>query len=195
VTAIIAWVAFGEALSAKQVLGLIVVVIGTYVLHISEGKNHVTSTKDIFFPFRELWRRPGGRFAFLGMTAFAANSLLDRSLLQHMSWETYLAYVLPFMMALYLLLSAARGHTFSSYRHTWKNIAPWILLTSGFYLISNITSSIAISMAPIGLVIAIKRGSTLIDILVSGKIFHERAIIHKAIAGAVMLVGLFLILT
>jgi transporter family protein len=195
VTAIIAWLALGETLAAKQMLGLVVLLIGTYVLHIS-GAPHVVGTKrDLLFPFRELWKHPGGRFAFIGVFAFAINAILDRTLLQHMSWETYLAYVLPITMVFFLLLSAARGHTFTTYRHSWKNILPWVFLASVFYLISNITSSIAIGLAPIGLVIAIKRGGTLIDVLVSGKIFHERAIVPKAIAASVMLVGLFLILT
>jgi drug/metabolite transporter (DMT)-like permease len=195
VTAIIAWIALGETLAAKQILGLAVLLIGTYVLHISGAPHVPGARRDLLFPFRELWRHASGRYAFVAVIAFAINAILDRSLLQHVPWETYLAYVLPITMAFFLLLSAARGHTFSTYRHSWKNILPWVFLASVFYLISNITSSIAIGLAPIGLVIAIKRGATLIDVLVSGKIFHEQAIIPKAIAASVMLVGLFLILT
>lgn len=195
-TAILAFFVLRESLDPKQILGLAVVVIGTYMLHLSqaapESKNN---WQTVIFPFRELWKRPGGRYAFYGMGAFAVNAILDRSLLQQIPWTTYLAYVLPIMMTYFLILSATRGHTFSTYRHSWKNILPWVLLASAFYLVSNIANSIAISMASIGLVIAVKRSSTLLDIIVSGKIFHERAIIQKALAASVMLIGLFLILT
>lgn len=194
--ALLALIFLREALTPQQLLGLIVLIVGTYLLQLTETKGAPPDGwKTLLFPFRKIWRAPGGHYALLGMMAYAVSAVVDRFVLKHISWQTYLAYLLPLMMVYFFLLSAARRHSFSSFRSEWRRLLPWAVLVAVLYLMSNIANSIAMSLAAVGLVVAIKRSSTLIDILASGKIFHEQAVIQKALAASVMLIGLFLILT
>jgi len=194
VAALLALLILGETLAVHHFLGLALLILGTYALHVAEHPKASFTLKHFVNPFRALWQEPGGHYAFLGMIFLAISAVLDRFLLRDISWQTYLGYTLPFTSAFFLLLSALHRHTFDVWRKNWRQLWWGIGLAAIFFLTANIAYAIALSLTSVAFVVAIKRSASVIDVLASGKIFHEQAVWQKSLATIIMLLGIVFIL-
>lgn len=190
VVALLAYLTLGERLTISQIIGLGLTLLGTYVL---ELRRHTEEPHHFAVPFRRLMANRGGRFALWGLFFFSVASILDRYLLQRIDVFTYTGYVLLTTTAVFSLMwfvSEERSELFQSGRR-W--ILPIILLISILHLTSNLAQAKAVSLAAVGLVIAVKRTAALIDVVVGGRFFHERHLIQKTLASVIILTGVYFI--
>lgn len=197
-SSIIALIILHETLTGGQTLGLSLLLFGTYVLELHrfpEGwwKKTTLNPWLIFEPFVRLAKSPGGGFALLGLLFYAGSGVVDRAVLQQVSTTTYLAYVLPTIAVVSICIFVATKTKLTILRPGSRIMLLPIFLAASVHLVSNVTQAQATALMAVGLVLAVKRLSSLIDVLLSGKLFHEHAIAQKAIASSIMLIGLYFV--
>lgn len=190
IVAIIALGVLGEALTGGQWIGLGLTLIGTYVL---EVRRHSEQPNQLFQPFLQLVRDRGGRLALWGLAFFSISSVIDRFALQRLDVLTYIGYILIISLAVYSLMWLASNEKSELFRSGQRWLIPVILLIAALHLTSNLTQAKAISLAAVGLVIAIKRTAALLDILIGGRMFHEQRLVQKTLASIIILIGVYFI--
>ncbi len=199
-TALLALVLLGETIRSFQLIGLALMLIGTYVLelrHYSTGwwREVRQNPRRMFDPFVAIVKRRGGYFAIAGLTFFSLANVVDRHVLQQVPVTTYLAYTLSVSVALYLMVFSVQRKPLQILRSGHGYMLVLIFIIAGLHLASHLSMAQAFGLAAAGLVIAIKRLAVLIDVIIGGKFFHEHNLAQKVLASVIILVGAFLVVT
>ena len=189
ITTVLAFVILGELVTKIQMLGMLVILLGTYVLE----------TTRTLYPrefFKNIWGNIYSRHILLGLFLYGFSSVGDRFILKQMgvSPVLYTAIIQFFIAIQFLFLTwYYRGSPVASMnfvKENWVGILVLALLTVGY----RITQGYAVSLAvAVGLVIAIKRSSSLFTTIIGGELFHDQGILRKSLACVVMIGGVYLI--
>ena len=179
----------GELITSLQILGIVVLLIGSYVLN-SDGH-----FKNWGAPFKKLFKSKYMSYMIYSGICYVGVSLLAKYILRDTESFTLLFYHYIFTTLIYL------GITFFIYKGIDDIIEGikldgfWIFVsaaigTLGTYLIylafSNPNSSV-------GIITAISRIQVLVGVVFGGRLFHETNIFLKSIASILMLIGIYLI--
>lgn len=187
-TAIMAYLLLGEQLSLFQWGGIALLAIGIYTL---ETKH--------FWRFGEFLRNIFGdkytRYIMLGLLLYAFTGVGDRVVIAH--WHVpptlYTALIQLFLAFQFIFITLYyRGGLSAPYklmRTNWKSLVFIALLTTGYRLMQ----AEATALAAIGLVVAVKRSSSLFTTIIGGELFHDKDIFRKSIACLIMICGVYLI--
>lgn len=197
-TAILAFMFLGEHLGASQILGLLLLVAGTYALEVHRGHGDVgqpttNQFRSLLYPFRSMWWRSGGQFILLGLLLFSVSSTIDRYMLLQVPVTTYVGYTLIANTVIFLTLLIRQRRPLQILRPGKGYILFFITLAAVLHLVSTVSQAKAVGLAAIGLVIAVKRLSVLIDVIIGGRFFHEHHLPQKIAATVLMLAGLFFV--
>ena len=187
ITALLAFFILGEALTRLQLGGILLMLIGSYVL---EAK-----MKKLLEPVRIFVRSKYVHFIFAALVLYALSSVIDRTLLSRYQVDviTYLGIVhlflaINFMVMIYLFHDGFNGIT-----HGFKTAGWWIVLVAILTVGYRSTQIAALATAYTGLVIAIKRMSSIFTVIIGGELFHEEDLLKKTLATLVMIAGAVLI--
>jgi len=194
--ALLALIFLGEKIHGGQWLGLSLMLIGTYVLelrHQTPGLVSHWSPRHIFDPLQRLVHQPGGSFAIAGLICFSISSVLDRFNLLRVPLTTYLAYLFTTMTIFYTLRFFAIKEKLVVFQRGRRLLMLSIIAIAGLHLLSNYSQAKATALAAVGLVIALKRLSTLLDVIIGGRFFHERNLMQKTVASLIMLIGVYFV--
>ncbi len=187
-TAITAYIILGEKLSYLQWTGIALLAIGIYTL---ETKH--------FFRFKEFLANILGdkytRYIMFGLLLYAFTGVGDRFVIAH--WHVaptlYTALIQLFLAMQFVFITLYyRGGLAAPYRimqSNWKSLIFIALLTTGYRLMQ----AEATALAAIGLVVAVKRSSSLFTTIIGGELFHDKDIFRKSIACLIMIGGVYLI--
>ena len=188
ITTLFAFLILGERVSQLQILGITILVFGTYMLEterLSHGKEFIIN----------IWQNKYSRFILFGLLLYGLSSVGDRIVLGKwgISPVLYTAIVQIFIAIQFSFLTwHHRGSPLASIklvRHYWKAILIIALLTIGY----RITQGYATAIAAVGLVIAIKRSSSLFTTIIGGELFHDHGVWRKTSACVIMIIGVYLI--
>lgn len=174
------YIFLSESPTAKQLLGIIIVLFGVYIIIL---KKNAFSAEPKYLIYATIT-------AFI----FGCIAIIIRYVLKSISiWDLMFWTVTLHMVGSVLIHSILRGYRrlIRTYRRSVKPIA----LASVLGVISNFSVDLALSF-PSGLaalVIPLRRTSTIFTALIGGRYFNETDVKRKVIACAVMLVGIFLI--
>ena len=188
--AVFAFIFLGEALKTAEVVGLIILMLGTYIL---ESGN---STK-IIFPFSILLKSKYHRFVILALLLFTASSILDKLLLikLNLSPISLTAFQhIYFAIMFSIIFFVFRKKTEPLPSITNKINLGWIALISVLTIGYRYTQVVAIGLASVALVLAVKRTSVFWATIIGGKIFSDKDLLKRSIAAVLILVGAILIL-
>jgi len=188
--AVFAFIFLGEALKTAEVVGLIILMLGTYIL---ESGN---STK-IIFPFSILLKSKYHRFVILALLLFTASSILDKLLLikLNLSPISLTAFQhIYFAIMFSIIFFVFRKKTEPLPNITNKINLGWIALISVLTIGYRYTQVVAIGLASVALVLAVKRTSVFWATIIGGKIFSDKDLLKRSIAAVLILVGAILIL-
>ena len=188
--AVFAFIFLGEALKTAEVVGLIILMLGTYIL---ESGN---STK-IIFPFSILLKSKYHRFVILALLLFTASSILDKLLLikLNLSPISLTAFQhIYFAIMFSIIFFVFRKKTEPLPNITNKINLGWIALISILTIGYRYTQVVAIGLASVALVLAVKRTSVFWATIIGGKIFSDKDLLKRSIAAVLILVGAILIL-
>jgi|SRR5690554_1800104 len=188
--AIFAFLFLGDELSATDVTGIILLMSGTYILEVSDKEN-------IFNSFRIIFKSNHYYFIVIALLLFTASAVIDRLLLTDYKLppESFMAFQQMFFAINFLIVFLFRKNKSSVLKIVAdKNIMFWILLVAIFTVGYRYTQIEATKLAPVALVLSIKRISVFFSSVIGGRIFKEKNLIIRASAAAVMIAGTLLLL-
>lgn len=188
--AVFAFLLLGESLQSTEIIGLISLITGTYIL---ESKN----LKEILFPLNVFFKSKYHRYILAALFLFTASSIMDKLLLvkMHLSPISLTAFQHLFFALLFTVIfyfhKKNREEVFGTFH---KKDLGWIALISIFTIGYRYTQVVSISLASVALTLAVKRTSVLWATVIGGKIFKDSNLLKKLIAVLFILLGAVLIL-
>jgi drug/metabolite transporter (DMT)-like permease len=169
---------------------LIFLIAGIFIL---ESKNF----KDLFIPFSTFIKSKYHRFILLALLLFTASSILDKLLLIKLNLSpislTAFQHIF-FALFFSILYIFFRNKEEAAPITIKKNNLGWIALISIITIGYRYTQIVAISLASVALVLAIKRTSVFWATVIGGKIFNDKDLLKRSIAAILILIGAILIL-
>ena len=188
--AVFAFLFLGEGLKLYEVLGLVSLIVGTYIL---ESRN----LKEIIFPFTVFLKSRYHQFIIAALLLFTASSVMDKLLVSKMNLTpiSFTAFQhIYFVLLLFIIYFAFKGNLVDYSPKVNKTDVLWILLISVLTIGYRYTQIVSVSIASVALTLAVKRTSVLWATLIGGKIFKDTNLLKKTIAVLFILLGAILIL-
>jgi len=193
--AVFAFFLLGESLKTTEVLGLISLIVGTYIL---ESKN----LKEILSPFVIFLKSKYHHYILLALLLFTASSILDKLLLVQLNLSPisltaiqHLFFAMLFTVVFFLSLFYKNENIHEKTSAVLqKNDLGWIILISFLTIGYRFTQVVSVKLASVALALAVKRTSVLWATIIGGKIFKDSNLLKKTIAVIFILLGAILIL-
>jgi drug/metabolite transporter (DMT)-like permease len=190
--AVLAFFFIGDVLSVFEWIGIFLIVIGTYVLELKKNG------AGIFAPFKTLFKSSKYGYVLGAVALFTITSLMDRILLKRYNLPpyTFMAYQQLFYgITFFLVILSKRKSAVTSFKFLNKETWLLIITVAVFTVVYRYTQIAAIKLAPVGLVLAVKRLSILIAIIIGGKLFNEQNLTKRVIAAVIILVGISMLVS
>jgi drug/metabolite transporter (DMT)-like permease len=180
----------GESLSSIQIYGMILLLIGTYILEMKPKQALLDPVK--IFSNSKFHHYIG--FAIL---LFTASSILDKLLLGKYKLPpiTFMAFQqLFFALIFFVIFLFSAKKEIKNITIINRKLLLWILLIAVLTTGYRYTQIEAIKIAPVALVLSVKRISVFISATAGGKIFKETSLTTKIIAALIMVIGAIMIM-
>jgi drug/metabolite transporter (DMT)-like permease len=188
--AVFAFLILGESLKSVEVIGLALLIVGTFIL---ESKN----IKEFVLPFNVFLKSKYHRFVILALLLFTASSIMDKLLLIKLNLTPisitafqHIYFAILFSIIFFFFRSKEK----TSLASLNKDNLGWIALISILTIGYRYTHIVAVSLASVALVLAIKRTSVFWATVIGGKIFRDKDLLKRSIAAILILIGAILIL-
>lgn len=192
--AIVAYIFLGETLGIWQIVGILFLIIGAYVVEVDHDWKTLKS------PFIKMVKSKYVHFIFFGLFFYTICSLIDRYVLRVNNFGqsivepiTYIFIVQIFILINFIILSTIYYNGIKDIGISLKNNWHWLFIIALFTVGYRLLQAQAIAIAYVSLVIPIKRLSTLIATIFGGRMFHEKGLGLKIIGTIIMLAGVVLI--
>lgn len=182
---IISYIMLGESVSFVGAIGIILIVIGSYVLNIKEFK------KGIFEPFIAISREKGSIYMILVAFIFSITASLGKMGIESSSPIFFGA--IYFFLIVIAFTPIALYKAKDSLSQLNGAILRMALLPGIFYSLMIITHFIALSLTNVAYMISVKRLSLLIGIIYGYYLFKESDIKERFLGAILMLTGFILI--
>lgn len=186
--AILAFFMLGEQITSVQISGILLIIIGSYILEIDH------SFQSILDPIRKMFTSKHTIYIFIALILYAFSSLGDKLILNTISPITYIILVQFFLAVNFIVMITLFHDGITGIKRGIQNAGHWILVVAILTTSYRLFQAQAISMVFVSLVIPIKRTSTLISTVVGGELFHEDGILKKAISCIITLLGAYFVI-
>lgn len=191
IIAVFAFFLLGDIMQPLQIAGLVMLLVGTYLLEVKHGNSFLE-------PFKVMARSEYHHYIFIALALFTITSLLDKLLLgkYKMAPMPFMvlqqSFYLLFILIVFLLKKGSDSikKTFSQNREMWLWLGAIALFTLGY----RYSQILAVKIAPVAAVLAVKRISVFIAAVTGGRIFKESGLLKKSIAAAIIVIGAILIM-
>jgi drug/metabolite transporter (DMT)-like permease len=187
--AIFAFVFINDSLSFLQVFAILLLLSGTYILETRSGQK-------LLDPFKVFVKSKNHHYVVLALILFTTTSIIDRLLLKQYQLPPnafigfqHVFFAINFLI-IYLIFKKDIGRLFRL-----KSEYLWylIILISILTVIYRYTEILAVKIAPVAMVLSVKRISIFFAVLIGGKIFKEKNLLIKTIAAVLIIAGIILI--
>jgi len=187
-TALIAVLILGETLTPTNILGVITLIAGSYVLEI-DFRSH-----DMMTPFRKIYKSRYIHYIFLAIGSYSLSSVVCKYVLDFVSPITLIFVEQFFIAVIFLGILYIFYDGFKGVSNGFKRVG-WILMVMAILTVSyRLLQSVAIKMTFVSLVMPIKRLSTLFATIMGGEIFREHGLYQKVSACIIMVIGAALVI-
>jgi drug/metabolite transporter (DMT)-like permease len=188
-TVIFAWFFLGEVLLLNQILGILFLLFGAYMLNL-EDRHHLLK------PFQDLKKSKYIQFIILAMILYGATSVIDRHILYNLdvNSQTYLFFVHLIIAVSFIGLLSYKYDGFEDIKKGFKNAGYLIFLVAGLTVLYRYFQTQAVKLTYVSLVVAFKKLSILIAVVIGGKLFHEHSLLRKFFASSIMLLGIIIMI-
>lgn len=188
IVAVLAFVILGEKITSIQLLGIIILMVGAYILESKDGRKNFTRILNEFKTSRYM------HYLGLSFLLYGLSSIIDKIVLGFVTPVTYILVIHFFIAVNFFIMIHIFHNGMSGIINGIRNAGKIIFLIAVLTTSYRLLQSQAISMAYVSLVIPIKKLSTLFATIIGGEVFHEKDILKKSIACIVMLIGVYLII-
>lgn len=174
----------GEFPRLLGLVGILFVVVGSYLLNLNMSK------KNILEPFKSLVKNKGTRYMLIVAFLWAISAGFDKMAIRTTSVWQYIAFVNVLIFSLLSLIAIlSKKITFASIKKGKKNLILISCLTTGSYIF-HMT---ALSLTLAAYVVALKRMSIIISVILGSRFLNEPNILERLLGAIVMVVGVILI--
>lgn len=186
-TTIIAFLTLHEILSPTKILGIVIIVLGAYLLNVSELKG------GMLLPFKKLFTNRGVLFFLLANLIWAITPIFQKQAI--FQTEPVVPLFTSFfeglvVMAFFIpLVLTKTKNQIPQIQKNWK----LLLFLAPLGALAQWAAFTAFSLAPLGIVTAIFKTSVLFTIIIGGVFLKEERIKERLLGGAVMVLGTILI--
>jgi uncharacterized membrane protein len=174
----------GEFPSLKGVFGILLIVAGSYLLHLKEKK------KGLLAPFKAIVKEKGPRLMLTVAFIWSITSNIDKVGIQNSSivhWAIAMHIFSIFAMIPVVLVTSC-----SSISQVWKRQK--VLFPMGFVnALKYIFQMAAIQLTLVAYVISIKRTSAILSVVLGFLIFKEKGFRERLTGSVIMIFGVLLI--
>lgn len=178
-----AFIFLGEWPSRPGLGGIILIVVGAYLLNAS------ASRRGLFAPVRAAFKEPGSLLMMVVAVIYSITSTLGKVAVQHSS-PIFFGFFYPFILTLVLTVFLVWRNKFSLVFSRPAAFIPIGLCTA--VMVS--THFIALNLTQVAYMISIKRTSLLWSVLFGRLVFKEVNIKERLVGSLVMLAGVVLII-
>ncbi len=187
--AVFAWLMLGDSLAGAEMAGLVLLLVGTYMLQVGQPANLL---KPFYFGFRNR------AYLFIAgaVFIFTITSLIDKWLLAsyRVQPETYLPLQHLFMAFFFLVFVLFSKIRTTDLVHSAKPVWKWVLVIAVLTIAYRYSHIWAIKTGAVALALSVKRTSVFFAAVIGGTIFKEKHVPYKALATAVMIAGAVLVI-
>jgi drug/metabolite transporter (DMT)-like permease len=178
------WIVLGEKLNLMGIIGIILIVTGSYCLNISRIKG------GLFAPVNAIFKEPGSRLMLLVSFIYSITSVIGKVGVLHSNPYFFgSTYFITLTLLLVLLMPFMPGVTVKRLtRFPLKGMA-----LGGIYALMVFSHMLAISQVEAAYMVSVKRISLLFGILYGAWWFREKSIGERLFGAIIMLAGVFLI--
>lgn len=189
--AILAFIFLGESLSLFEICGMLLIVFGTYILELK--KNEKLSD-----PFRVFIDSKYHRIILLALLLMSVSAVIDKLLLGRYKLPpvTFLIiqnYFFLIIFFIYWLIYKLKNRDVKLFSGIQKNAVIIIIIIAIVTIGYRWTQIESTKLAPVGLVISLKRLSVLFAVIIGAKLFKEENYLRKVIATALIVAGALMI--
>ncbi|MEP0915885.1 DMT family transporter [Leptolyngbya sp. DQ-M1] len=173
-----------ESSTSADAIGILLIVVGSYVLNLRERRN------GYFAPLRALFRNRGSRFMLMVAFIWSITANFDKVGVVHSSplfWSAALYGYLAVGMFPIAWFNSRR-----KFNQILPNLKP-LMVIGLFHAIAITFQMIAVTYTLVTQVIAVKRMSALISVLFGHFLFHERGLRERLTGAAIMVFGVIVI--
>lgn len=175
----------GEKLTLSQVVGVTLIVLGTYILEL-KGKNP-------FSPFIKLFRSEKIHYILWATFLSSVLAIFTKYSLTYVEPMTYAFFHLVLVAASLIVLVFTRHNGFKDIKKGFQ-VHKWaIVAISALTVMGALTDIFALKLGEAALFVPVMRTWTLIAVLFGGAFYKERHLRNRLIATAIMLIGVFII--
>ncbi len=174
-----------ERLSLQGILGIFLIVLGSYSLHLKSLRAGWLA------PLAAIFRERGSVFMLIVAFLYAITSVLGKLAVKHSNPLFFASFyfIVHGIFASLVLSLLFRAHPWRVVRESPKGVF-WVGLTQTAMVITHMW---AISLAPAAYMIAVKRLSVLFGVLLGGIFFKEEDLLSRLFGASLMVAGVFLI--
>jgi drug/metabolite transporter (DMT)-like permease len=187
--AVSAFIFIGDSLSLNEVFGILLLILGTYLIE-------TRSKRDLLDPFKIFISSKKHHYVITALLLFTITALIDRLLLHKydMEPESFLVFQNLFIAVNFILIFMFSKKTLNSLKSfVGGDILRLLVLISVFTIIYRYAQIEAVKIAPVALVLAVKRISIFFAAIIGGRIFKEHNLWVRAAATAIIIIGTLLI--
>ena len=175
-----AWLLLGEALALAGIVGIVLIVAGSYCLNLSRIEGGLLE------PFRAILSAQGPRLMLLAAFLYSLTSSLGKLAILHSNACTFaVVYFTAFTVLMFLLMPLAPR--VSAHRLTRQPLSG--LALGALMALMIFSHMLAISQVQAAYMIAIKRTSMIFGVLYGALIFREEQIRERFLGAVIMLLG------
>ena len=180
-----------DHLSLLQWTGVAVMVAGAYILELRKG------TTNLLEPLKAVLLFSKYRYVFIALFLFMVSSILDRLLLKGFKLPpyTFMAFQQLFYALFFLVIILFKRVSITAgLKEGGRSLLILIAAVSVFTVIYRYTQIEATKLAPVALVLSVKRLSVLFAVIIGGKLFLEDNLKRRILAVIIILAGAALLM-
>ena len=178
------WLVLGERVSGRGLLGILLVVVGSWLLNFEQAERLTLRT--VTAPFRAILVNPGSRLMLGAAAIYGLTSVGGKAAMTWMPPEQFGAFYFSLLgIGTLLLVALIRPRALRVDRFGWLPLA----IVAGFMAIMVVTHFLALAEVEAAYMIAVKRTSLLFGMLYGAMLFGERHLGRHLFAGTLMVVG------
>lgn len=186
-TAIISFFTLKETISVKHILGIMIIVTGTYLLQLSK------SQKGFFEPIKALFTHNGVRLTLFAQFLWAVTPSLEKTAIVHTSpqnppFAAFVGQIIAILIYIPLVGKLSKN-SLQAFKLNYK----WFLIAGLISGLAITFAFIAYNLSSLGMVTAVFKSSVLFTVILGWLFFKERNIKEKLLGTLVMLVGVTLL--
>lgn len=183
-----AYVVLGETVTWAGFSGILLIVLGAWLLNLQAAQNG--TGLNMLAPFRAITQVRGSRLMLMVAAIYSLTSVTSKGALLHSNPAFFGSFYFVVLGAASVVLFASRD--IASWRALGRH--PWAHLGIGVCMAVMVVAHFyAIEHIEVAYMVAVKRTSLLFGMLYGAWLFKETGLAKNLLAGALMVLGVYLI--